>query len=88
MGARTADGTVEAVESTRHRFAVGVQWHSRTGFDAAAVHARPAAARPPRTLVRTAPSSARRARDEARRESPCRRRCLDTAVPQPPGSGP
>lgn len=45
VAARTADGTIEAIESTRHRFAVGVQWHPEMGFDSAVVHALVAAAR-------------------------------------------
>ncbi|RKT08642.1 putative glutamine amidotransferase [Streptomyces sp. 3211.6] len=44
VAARAADGTVEAVESSRHRFAVGVQWHPETGGDAPVVRALVAAA--------------------------------------------
>ncbi|MFI6150944.1 gamma-glutamyl-gamma-aminobutyrate hydrolase family protein [Streptomyces sp. NPDC051109] len=39
VAARAADGIVEAVESTRRRFAVGVQWRPETGVDAPPVHA-------------------------------------------------
>ncbi|MFF3068419.1 gamma-glutamyl-gamma-aminobutyrate hydrolase family protein [Kitasatospora sp. NPDC057904] len=45
VAAHAADGTVEAVESTRHRFAVGVQWHPEMAFDSAVVYALVAAAR-------------------------------------------
>lgn len=44
VAARAADGTVEAIESTRHRFAVGVQWHPEMGGAAPVVHALVAAA--------------------------------------------
>ncbi|MFH9352343.1 gamma-glutamyl-gamma-aminobutyrate hydrolase family protein [Kitasatospora sp. NPDC017646] len=44
VAARTADGTIEAIESTRHRFAVGVQWHPEMGFDSAVLRALVAAA--------------------------------------------
>ncbi|MFJ9770365.1 gamma-glutamyl-gamma-aminobutyrate hydrolase family protein [Kitasatospora sp. NPDC101157] len=46
VSARAADGTVEAIESTRHRFAMGVQWHPEAAFEPAVVHALVAAARP------------------------------------------
>ncbi|KIF02296.1 glutamine amidotransferase [Streptomyces sp. RSD-27] len=39
VAARATDGTVEAVESTRHRFAVGLQWHPEMGVDAPVVSA-------------------------------------------------
>nr|WSW58312.1 gamma-glutamyl-gamma-aminobutyrate hydrolase family protein [Streptomyces sp. NBC_00998] len=39
VAARAADGTVEAIESTRHRFAVGVQWHPEMAVDTPVVHA-------------------------------------------------
>ncbi|MFD7256615.1 gamma-glutamyl-gamma-aminobutyrate hydrolase family protein [Streptomyces sp. NPDC059874] len=44
VAARAAHGTVEAIESTRHRFALGVQWHPEMGADAPAVRALVAAA--------------------------------------------
>ncbi|MFE9219376.1 gamma-glutamyl-gamma-aminobutyrate hydrolase family protein [Streptomyces lavendulae] len=44
VAARAADGTVEALESTRQRFAVGVQWHPEMGADAPVVRALVAAA--------------------------------------------
>ncbi|KJY35861.1 gamma-glutamyl-gamma-aminobutyrate hydrolase family protein, partial [Streptomyces katrae] len=44
VAARAADGTVEAIESTRYRFAVGVQWHPEMGADAPVVRALVAAA--------------------------------------------
>ncbi|MGW5341882.1 gamma-glutamyl-gamma-aminobutyrate hydrolase family protein [Streptomyces sp. HUAS TT3] len=44
VAARAADGTVEAIESTRHRFAVGVQWHPEMGVDMPLVQALVAAA--------------------------------------------
>ncbi|MGW7461076.1 gamma-glutamyl-gamma-aminobutyrate hydrolase family protein [Streptomyces sp. NPDC054797] len=44
VAARAADGTVEAIESSRHRFALGVQWHPEMGVDAPVVHALVAAA--------------------------------------------
>ncbi|MBW5483306.1 gamma-glutamyl-gamma-aminobutyrate hydrolase family protein [Streptomyces bambusae] len=44
VAARAADGTVEAIESTRYRFAVGVQWHPEMGVDAPVVQALVAAA--------------------------------------------
>ncbi|MFF4580152.1 gamma-glutamyl-gamma-aminobutyrate hydrolase family protein [Streptomyces sp. NPDC001389] len=44
VAARAADGTVEAIESTRHRFAVGVQWHPEMGVDVPVVQALVAAA--------------------------------------------
>ncbi|MFE5581378.1 gamma-glutamyl-gamma-aminobutyrate hydrolase family protein [Kitasatospora sp. NPDC056531] len=45
MAARAADGTIEAIGSTRHRFAVGVQGHPEMGFDSAVMHALVAVAR-------------------------------------------
>ncbi|MFF2147632.1 gamma-glutamyl-gamma-aminobutyrate hydrolase family protein [Kitasatospora sp. NPDC058190] len=45
MAARAADGTIEAIESTRHRFAVGVQGHPEMGFDSAVMHVLVAVAR-------------------------------------------
>ncbi|MEE1784511.1 gamma-glutamyl-gamma-aminobutyrate hydrolase family protein [Streptomyces sp. SP17BM10] len=45
VAAHAMDATVEAVESTRHRFAVGVQWHPEMAFDSAVVYALVAAAR-------------------------------------------
>ncbi|MEV8100366.1 gamma-glutamyl-gamma-aminobutyrate hydrolase family protein [Kitasatospora sp. NPDC085879] len=44
VAARAEDGTVEAIESTRHRFAVGVQWHPEMAFASAVVYALVAAA--------------------------------------------
>ncbi|MEV6211829.1 gamma-glutamyl-gamma-aminobutyrate hydrolase family protein [Kitasatospora sp. NPDC051914] len=67
VSARTADGTIEAIESNRHRFVVGVQWHPEMAFDSAVVYALVAAAgstanaTPDRTVERKA---------RARRSSP------------------
>lgn len=41
----TDDGTVEAVESPRHRFAIGVLWHPESGEDRRLFEAFIAAAR-------------------------------------------
>ncbi|MEV0992023.1 gamma-glutamyl-gamma-aminobutyrate hydrolase family protein [Streptomyces sp. NPDC049949] len=44
VAASTADGTVEAIGSSRYRFAVGVQWPPEMGVDAPVVQALVAAA--------------------------------------------
>ncbi|MEU3405441.1 gamma-glutamyl-gamma-aminobutyrate hydrolase family protein [Streptomyces sp. NPDC006670] len=44
VAARAADRTVEAIESTRYRFAVGVQWHPEMGVGTPVVEALVAAA--------------------------------------------
>ncbi|MFJ8159956.1 gamma-glutamyl-gamma-aminobutyrate hydrolase family protein [Streptomyces sp. NPDC096136] len=54
VAARAADGTVEALESTRHRFAVGVQWHPEMGADAPVIEALVAAATLAAAAERTA----------------------------------
>ncbi|MGE7437608.1 gamma-glutamyl-gamma-aminobutyrate hydrolase family protein [Kitasatospora sp. NPDC001175] len=67
VGARTADGTIEAVESTRHRFAVGVQWHPEMAFDSAVVHALVATAR---SAPNPAPSRIAESKVRIRRSTP------------------
>jgi putative glutamine amidotransferase len=45
VSARAEDGTVEALEDPRLRFALGVQWHPEAGDDAALFEALAAQAR-------------------------------------------
>jgi putative glutamine amidotransferase len=65
VGARAADGTIEAIECNRHRFVVGVQWHPEMAFDSAVVYALVAAAGSTANADRTVERKAR-----ARRSSP------------------
>ncbi|KMO94607.1 gamma-glutamyl-gamma-aminobutyrate hydrolase family protein [Streptomyces roseus] len=44
VAAHAADDTIEAIESTRYRFALGVQWHPEMGGDAPFIQALVAAA--------------------------------------------
>ncbi|MER7755125.1 gamma-glutamyl-gamma-aminobutyrate hydrolase family protein [Kitasatospora sp. NPDC097643] len=67
VGARAADGTIEAIESTRHRFVVGVQWHPEMSFDLAVVHALVAAGR---SAPASAPGRTGERKVRVRRSSP------------------
>ncbi|MFE9934613.1 gamma-glutamyl-gamma-aminobutyrate hydrolase family protein [Streptomyces sp. NPDC005533] len=59
VAAHAEDGTVEAIESTVHSFALGVQWHPEMSSDAVVVEALVTAARS--RVVTTADSLERRA---------------------------
>ncbi|MFD9125546.1 gamma-glutamyl-gamma-aminobutyrate hydrolase family protein [Kitasatospora sp. NPDC059571] len=76
VGARAADGTIEAIESNRHRFVVGVQWHPEMAFDSAVVHALVAAAG---TTANAAPD--RTAERRARARSGSRDVVVSTPAP-------